>query len=127
MGTGKVPIVDVVDIAACAAAVLANPAPHAGKAYVLTGPAALAMEEVAAEIGAAAGKSVVYVDIGTAALVENMKKMGAPAWLAEDFGKLNARFASGASSTVSDDVARLTGRPARSFAAFAAEHAAAFR
>jgi uncharacterized protein YbjT (DUF2867 family) len=127
MGTGKVPHVDVADIAACAAAVLANPAPHAGKSYVLTGPQALSMDEVAAAIGDACGKSVSYVDIGVPALVANMKKMGAPAWLAEDFGKLNARFASGASSTVSDDVARITGRPARSFAEFARENASAFR
>ena len=59
MRDGNVPMIDVRDIAAVAAAVLTTPG-HEGKAYTLTGPEALSMSEVAQKLGAAIGKPVKY-------------------------------------------------------------------
>ena len=44
------------DIGASVAAILANPAPHAGKTYTLTGPSAIGIAEFARDHAAAFGK-----------------------------------------------------------------------
>jgi uncharacterized protein YbjT (DUF2867 family) len=71
-GAGRSAFVDVRDIAAVAAAVLAAPdgehaVRHAGRTYVLTGPAALDRMAVAAAFSAALGEPVTYVDAPPAA------------------------------------------------------------
>src|SRR5262245_55912622 len=48
MGGGRFPLVDTRDVGAAVAAVLREPAAHAGAAYALTGPAAVSYADVAA-------------------------------------------------------------------------------
>src|SRR5215470_4930828 len=50
-GAAAVPVIHVADIAAVAARVLADPRPHAGKTYTLTGAAAVTGQQIAAAIG----------------------------------------------------------------------------
>ena len=50
-GDGLEAFIDVDDIAAVAAATLANPDAHAGAAYPLTGPEAISVKEVADVVG----------------------------------------------------------------------------
>jgi uncharacterized protein YbjT (DUF2867 family) len=76
LGDAKLPMIDVRDIASTVAAILANPAPHAGKTYTLTGPAAVSMAQVAAAIGEALGKPVTYVPVPVAAAVDSLTKLG---------------------------------------------------
>jgi uncharacterized protein YbjT (DUF2867 family) len=58
LGTAKLPMIDARDVGAVAAAILANPTPHAGKTYTLTGPNAVGLDNVASAIGEAVGKPV---------------------------------------------------------------------
>jgi NAD(P)H dehydrogenase (quinone) len=51
------------DIARVIVGALTNPAPHIGKSYRPTGPALLAPEEIAAAIGKALGRKVIYKDV----------------------------------------------------------------
>jgi uncharacterized protein YbjT (DUF2867 family) len=127
MQKGRVPLIDTADIAATAAAVLKAPKDHAGKTLSLTGPEGLSQADLADRITKVAGKPVAYVDIPVDAFVGALKGAGLPDWLADDFGKMHAWFGTDAAATPSGDVQRVTGRAPRSFDAWLADNAAAFR
>ena len=74
VGTGRVAMVDEMDVAAVAAVVLTNPTEHAGKIYHLTGPAAYTYPELATQLSAALGKDVRYVNVTPAQAKETMLK-----------------------------------------------------
>ena len=126
LGDAKLPMVDVRDIAACVAAILANPAPHAGKTYTLTGATAIGLDQVAAAIGEALGKPVTYVPVPVAAMVETVAKMGL-----DDYNQVALRdyftsYSRGWESQVTTAVKDLTGTAPRGIAEFARDHATAF-
>jgi uncharacterized protein YbjT (DUF2867 family) len=126
LGDAKLPMVDVADIAASVAAILRDPAPHAGKTYTLTGPTAVSMHQFAAAIGEAIGKPVKYVPVPVAAAVESFEKMGF-----DDYNQVATRdylaaYSTGWQSTPTDAVQMLTGRPARGLHEFARQYASAF-
>ena len=81
LGTAKVSLIDVRDVATVAAKVLAAPGEHAGKTYELKGPKALTSAEIAKEISRVAGRTVRYVDLPEEALRKSMRDAGAPEWL----------------------------------------------
>ena len=126
LGDAKLPMVDVRDIGASVAAILANPAPHAGKTYTLTGPTAIGIDQVASALGEALGKPVKYVPVPVAAMVETLTKMGL-----DDYNQVALRdyftaYSRGWESQVTSAVKDLTGIEARGIAEFARDHAAAF-
>lgn len=119
LGDAAQPFIDTRDIASSVAAILANPAPHAGKTYTLTGPTAFTYGELAAAIGEAIGKPVKYVAIPVAAMIENLVKFGI-----DDYNQVAIRdymtaYSRGWSNQVTTTVADLTGKPARSIHEFA--------
>jgi uncharacterized protein YbjT (DUF2867 family) len=124
---GKASFVDVSDIAAVAAAVLLDPDRHAGKAYTLTGPAALSASEVLDEIAKAGGPRANYVAVPETAAVESMKKMGMDDWTLGIMSSLNQVIAGGYASGLSDDVRAVMGKAPRSFAEFARANVNAWR
>ncbi|HEY9328432.1 MAG TPA: NAD(P)H-binding protein [Streptomyces sp.] len=121
--SGTSPI-DEADLAEAALAVLTD-ARLQGSAYHLTGPASLtAAEQV--EILAAASGSPVTVRTVTRAGWKAAVSPYMPEEIAE--GLLDHWAATdGSAAEVTGETAKLTGRPARTFAAWAADHAAAFR
>jgi uncharacterized protein YbjT (DUF2867 family) len=121
---GATSFVDTRDIAAVAAVALTQPG-HEGKAYVLTGPAALTRAEVAAELSRAIGKPISYVAVDDAALRGSLAR--APAMLVELASALFGWVRKGSTADVSDDIALVTGRPGRDFATFAADYANVWR
>src|SRR5262249_62315515 len=60
-GDGKTALIAGADVGAAAAAVLANPAPHIGKLYDLTGLHSLTMAQYAEEFSGALGRAIQYV------------------------------------------------------------------
>ena len=62
MGDGKVGVIDIRDIADVAAAVLTSDG-HEGRTYILTGPEAFSMGELAAKLSSVLGKEVRYVNV----------------------------------------------------------------
>lgn len=126
LGDAKLPMIDVRDIAASVAAILANPAPHAGKTYTLTGPTAIGIYQVAAAIGEAIGKPVKYVPVTVDAMIETVTKMGL-----DDYNQVALRdyctaYSRGWESQVTTAVKDLTGTAPRSIVEFARDHATAF-
>lgn len=126
MGNGKLGMIDVRDIVDAATAVLTGSG-HEGKSYILTGPEAISFYEVADTLSKVLGKDVAYVSIPGEAALEFRVNMGFPEWLAEGYGELMEGFSEGFASHVTDNVARLTGRPARSYEQFARDYAEVFR
>jgi uncharacterized protein YbjT (DUF2867 family) len=122
-GEGRIPFIDVCDIAAVAAEVLRNPSAHAGQAHVLTGPQALTNQEALDILGGVLGRTIQRVDIPEAAAVKSMREMGMPEMVVEVMSSLNQVIAAGYVAEVTDTVQRITGKPPRTFAAFAREHA----
>jgi len=126
LGEAKLPMVDVADIAASVAAILSNPAPHAGKTYTLTGPTAISLHQFAAAVGEAIGKPVKYTPVPVAAAVDNFEKMGF-----DDYNVVALRdyfnaYSTGWSGDVTDSVKQITGRAPRGLNEFARQYAAAF-
>jgi uncharacterized protein YbjT (DUF2867 family) len=118
-------LVDVRDIAAVAAAALTQPG-HEGQTYEITGPESLSYDDVAAALAKVVGKPVRYVDVPPEAARQAMLDAGMPAWNADAVTELYGVFATGQYAHTTDVVERVTGRPPRTFEAFAAEHKAAF-
>lgn len=120
-------VVDTRDIAAAAAAVLLNPAPHAGKAYTLTGGESLTTQAFLDQVGAALGRPVAYHPVSFDEAASAMAGMGMPPWLVTLLDSLNRVIAAGYTAGISPDVAALTGRTPITAARFAADHVAAWR
>ena len=114
-GDGRVAAVARADVADVAAAVLRAPAEHAGATYTLTGPEALTMAEVAARAGAVAraraalrerdGRRGLRVAAGGV-----RRRAVAARRLGEHLHRHRRRLGA---PTVTDDVERVTGHPAR--------------
>jgi uncharacterized protein YbjT (DUF2867 family) len=124
LGRARLSLVDIRDIAEVAARVLTEGGHH-GRVYELTGPEALGFDEVAAAIAAATGRPVRYVPIAPDQFRAGFLGSGAPRWLADLVCDLFETFP-GQNDRLGDGVARVTGRPPRSFAQFARDHAAEF-
>jgi uncharacterized protein YbjT (DUF2867 family) len=124
-GDGRTSYSDTRDIAAVAAQVLTSPG-HEGQRYTLTGPEALSAAEVAERLSAAIGGPVRYVDLPAAAFAQGLTGAGMPGWLVDAVVEGNTLLAAGFQEEVTDEVARVAGRPPRTFDEFAAEHRAVF-
>ena len=122
-GTGAVSFIDALDVGRVAAVALTS-GDHAGKAYTLTGPAAFGVDEAAATLGKVTGRAIRYVDVPEADARRGMLGAGMPEWMTDAMMELHAIDKAGYAALVTDDVAQLTGTPARTFAAYAAENAA---
>ena len=125
-GNGRTGMVDTRDVAAVAAEIAAGPAAHAGRTYWLTGPELLSNYDVAGVLTKLLGRVITYREL---TFEENQAVMIA-AGVPEPIAHMNAQAfsltADGDAAWVTDDVPSILGRPARSFAQFAADHAADF-
>ncbi len=110
------------DVADVAVRALCDDA-HAGDDYVLTGPASLSQAAQVHTIGEVLGRTLRFEEMSPE---EAPRELGWPPAVA---GMLLGawRAALGQPAYVTDTIERVTGHPARTFRAWAAEHAAAFR
>jgi uncharacterized protein YbjT (DUF2867 family) len=125
-GKGRSGMVDVRDVAAVAAEIAAAPVTHNGKTYRLTGPEAISNYDVAEVLSKLLGRTITYTELSFDENKDAMIKGGVPASIAEMNAQAFALTADGDAEWVTDDVAALLGRPARSFEQFAADYAVAF-
>jgi uncharacterized protein YbjT (DUF2867 family) len=113
-GDGRVAAVAREDVAAVAARVLAEPGPHAGVTYDVTGPEALTLAEVAVLVTELTGRPTRFVDETVAEAYASRASYAAPDWQVDAWVSTYTAIAAGEVSAVSDAVPRLTGRPATS-------------
>jgi len=111
-GEGRVAFVDVDDVGEAIAAVLMEgPAVHGGRAYELTGPAAVTVAECAAALSDVLGRPVAAVDQAPEERAKALVGSGVPAWFADQVLVYLFRwFRAGKGSAVATDLARLAGR-----------------
>ena len=117
------PFIDVDDIADVAALALTTD-DHRGATYELTGPRLLTFGEATSEIASTVGREIAYTPLSSEAYAQTLAAFLPPpsvAFLIELF----ANVLDGHNAHVSDDVARVLGRPARDFRAYARDAAAA--
>jgi uncharacterized protein YbjT (DUF2867 family) len=126
IGDAAVSVVDARDIAAVAAAALTEDG-HVGKTYTLTGPAAVTHAEIATELGDAAGRTVRFESIPPEAFLAALTGVGMPEWQAEGLVEDYEHYDRGEASTVSSDVAQVTGTSPRSLRDFAHDYSYAFQ
>ncbi len=109
--------IDCFDIAACAAVLLAEPL-GAGRTFVLTGPEALTMAEIAEHLSGARGGPVDVVRLGGEAMAARLTAQGVPPQFAADVADLWADVGTGSLAATTPEVRNLTGREPRTFGAF---------
>jgi uncharacterized protein YbjT (DUF2867 family) len=117
-------VVHEADIAAVAVAALTQEG-HAGKTYTLTGPEVLSVRQKIEALAAAAGREIRLVELTEQQARERWAAAGFPPEAIEFFVEIYGNTPE-IGYTVDPTVERVTGRPARTFAQWAREHAAAF-
>ena len=118
---GRAALVARADVARAAVAVLRDPDLHRDRTYELTGPAALTLAEAAAVVSETTGRPTRFEHESVAQAYASRASYGAPDWQVEAWVSTYTAIASGELAAVSDDVERLTGRPARSLRQLLAE------
>jgi len=125
-GDGRVGMVDTRDVAAVAAEIATDPAPHKGKTYWLTGPESLSYADAATILTEVLGRRITFHPL----TFEEQERALIAAGLPEAVAAMNAQalslFAQGDSDWTTDDVHAILGRSPRTFARFATDHASAF-
>lgn len=127
IGEGRAGWIDCRDIADVAAATLADPAAHAGKAYTLTGPELLGMAEIVAALNRASGRTIRYHDSPTGPQRVLARLSGMPARDVDRLMQLLGKLKDSWLTHVTADVERVLGRPAIRFEQFAQDSATALR
>jgi len=110
-GDGLVAAVSREDVAASAAAVLAEPGAHLGMSYTLTGPEALSLATAAETISTALGRPIRYHDETIEEAYESRRKWPAPDWMYDAWVSTYTAIAQGEVAEVTHHVLGLTGRP----------------
>lgn len=110
------PFVDAADLAEVAAVALLEDG-HAGDTYEMTGPESISMHEVAAALSRP-DRPVRFVAQTPSQYAETLVAAGVPAAEAAAIAELFAMLLDGHNSAVVNDIPRLLGRRARSFAEY---------
>jgi uncharacterized protein YbjT (DUF2867 family) len=126
-GQGRISLIDVRDIAAVDAEILASPEKHLKKTYDLTGPEALNNEELALILSRVTGKPITYVDIDEATARQGLAQMGTPEWNIRLLESLNRRIKLGMASELTPWVRTIIGKPPTTFEQFARDHVDAWK
>lgn len=128
MGSARLGMIDVRDVAACAARVLLDaPDRHHGETYTLTGPRLVTFDEVADVLSDALGRTVTYLPVGDDVKRKTLLGYGVPPWIVDMLEEYAQAYASGWANSTTDTVAGLLGRPPRDVADFVRDHASAFK
>jgi len=110
-GQGRVAAVAQDDIAEVAATILANPTPHLGRTYSLTGPQALTLAQVADILSRRLGRELRYHDETIEEAYRSREVYRAERWQVDAWVSTYTAIAAGELATVTSDVEHVTGHP----------------
>ncbi|MEM7460680.1 MAG: NAD(P)H-binding protein [Pseudomonadota bacterium] len=117
------PYVDADDIADVVVAALTQDH-HNGEVYEVTGPRLMTLSDVAADLSAATGRTVSYVDVPHDAFIAEIEGSGAPKEVVWMLDYLFSTVLDGRNAHLTDGIQRALGRPPKDFADFARDVAA---
>lgn len=126
-GDGKTSPIAAFDAARVIAEILAEPKPHIGQTYALTGPVSQDCNGVAKEFSEALGRPITYVPVPNSEFEERYRAMGLPPHLATHLTTMGILHQEHRYDRHSDAVEKITGTPAMSVRSFVERNAAAFR
>jgi uncharacterized protein YbjT (DUF2867 family) len=125
-GDGGTSPIAAEDVARVVAELLADPQPHIGKIYHLTGPQSENMYFYAQEYSKALGRTITYQDIPVEPWRDGLLKRGLPVHLVNHLATMADLHRAGRYDRLSDDVLTLTGQGPLSLQEFVRKHAATF-
>jgi len=120
MGDGRLGMIDARDIVDCIEQAVLSDA-FDNRIVDLTGPESIDFGAAAATLSAALGRPVDYIAVPPEAVAEAIREMGLGDWVAQVLRDYNQAYSENWGDFITDEVARMTGHPARSFADFARE------
>jgi uncharacterized protein YbjT (DUF2867 family) len=126
LGEGKTSPVAVEDVGRVLATLLANPRPHIGKIYHLTGPQSENMHFYAQEYSRALGRTITYQDIPVAPWRAGLLQRDLPVHLVNHLATMADLHRAGRYDRMSDDVLSLTGQVPLSVQEFVRKNAVKF-
>jgi uncharacterized protein YbjT (DUF2867 family) len=109
-GDGKTSPVAVEDVARVIATLLADPPPHIGETYHLTGPQSENMDFFAQEYSKALGRTINYQDIPVEPWRDGLLKRGLPIHLVHHLATMADLHRAGRYDRISEDVLTITGQ-----------------
>jgi len=125
-GRGKTNPVAAADVARVIAAVLAEPKPHLGQIYELTGPRSQDVDGIAREYSAALNREITYADISPDVWVQQLKQAGLPEHLTKHLVTMAELNRANRYDRLADGVAQVTGQSPMSVREFVSRHAEKF-
>jgi uncharacterized protein YbjT (DUF2867 family) len=126
LGEGKTSPIAAQDVARVVTVLLADPLPHIGKIYHLTGPQSENMHFFAQEYSKALGRAVTFQDIPVEPWRDGLVKQGLPSHLVNHLATMADLHRAGRYDRMSEDVLTLTGQRPMSVREFVKENAAMF-
>ena len=123
-GAVREPFLDVEDVADVAVGMLVGEVP-VNRVFELTGPELMTFAEATAAIAVARERPIAYTEISTAELAADLVDLGFPAVDAEGLAGLFEHILDGHNEHLANGVREALGRPASSFAEYAARAVAA--
>jgi uncharacterized protein YbjT (DUF2867 family) len=125
-GQGRVPFIDVADIAAAAFATLTAPSPL-NTEFILTGDESMSYDRVAELIGEACGRPIAHVPVTMDEMAERLTRRGIPDTTARMLAFGYQTIAAGMQDRTTDTVRTLTGRAPTTFETFAQANAGVWK
>lgn len=126
LGEGKTSPVAASDVSRVIASLAANPQPHIGKTYHLTGPESQSMYFYAEEYSKALGRAITYQDIPVGPWRDGLIQLGLPSHLVNHLATMADLHRTGSYERISGDVLALTGQEPLSVQEIVSKNAEAF-
>lgn len=123
----QVSILDVRDVAAAAAGILARPDSHLSQTYELNGPEALSNADIATALSRIIGRTIEYVDLPDGAFCKELADAGLPEWQVNALTELQQYYRSAKCAEVTNVLLSLLGRPPIKLDQFLCDHRSAFQ
>jgi uncharacterized protein YbjT (DUF2867 family) len=126
-GVGRTSPVAADDVAEAVATILADPVPHVGKVYELTGPKSQDMKAIAEEYSRALGRKITYVDVSLEQWCDtDLRNLKLPEHVFEHLLTMARLHAANRYDRSTGDVEAVTGHAATSIHEFVARRSARF-
>ncbi len=122
VGDGRHAPIAAADQGRVIAAILQNPAAHAGQTYPLFGPVEMNHEQMAAELTEALGRRIVFQNVSIDEYCEPLGAMGLSAYMIQHFRGAMIDYQHGVMSGMNDNVERLSGQKPMTVGEFALTH-----
>ncbi|MEU6574893.1 NAD(P)H-binding protein [Streptomyces sp. NPDC046805] len=126
-GRAKTSPVAARDVAAVVQEILADPAPHIGRTYELTGPCSQDVAAMAEEVSATLGRPVSYTDVPLQEWIDDdLRPLGLPEHAFQHISTMARLHAEDRYDRKADGVEQVTGRPPSGVAEYVRENPSLF-